>query len=518
METNLSDAKSPLLSSETSIKSHAYNRASDNLDSDGFHDKPTTLEEAHELIGHGWAQYRIGIVCGLCFMSDSIEIGMLSFLQIKAADEFDLTSAQESVLTSMVFAGELVGALLCGPLADKYGRFKVSLWIALFLAIVGVISAFSVNYEMLVVLRALVGVAIGGLSVPFDILAEFVQPKYRGRMLMFVEYFWSIGTIVAAGIAWAMLEQWGWRWFVGLCSIPVCLALLGFTILPESPHWLLNQGREREALLVLQRCAEINGKPHALATVTRLVLGTTDENNVKTKPRWSGAAFTTTEENENYLMIGEDEHTEKQARIIVDGPERVSPLRVFEKGTRGTMFIMCSVWVLFGFTYYGVVLILPEVLGQDTGKDGSFNYEAMFTSSLAEVVACTIAIILIDKIGRRYLAGISYILCGCFAAMLAHPIFPKEMNVGLTMVTRGFVFIASSTTWVMTPELFPTYVRGSAHSWCNGVARLGAAVTPFWGNAKELSQVLRLGLYGGTAIVAGIMTFLVRETRGKALR
>ena len=44
-----------------------------------------------------------------------------------------------------------------------------------------------------------------------------------------------------AGLAWLMLEAWGWRWFVGLCSVPVALALVGFIYLPESPHWLISQ-------------------------------------------------------------------------------------------------------------------------------------------------------------------------------------------------------------------------------------------------------------------------------------
>lgn len=51
-----------------------------------------------------------------------------------------------------------------------------------------------------------------GLSVPFDVLAEFVQPQYRGRALMSVEYFWTVGTMFSAGMAWIMLDSLGWRY------------------------------------------------------------------------------------------------------------------------------------------------------------------------------------------------------------------------------------------------------------------------------------------------------------------
>eukprot|EP00729_Bicosta_minor_P001149 gene1149-15931_t len=169
-----------------------------------------SLDEAFERIGHGWAQNRVLIVCGLCFMSDSIEVGLLSFLQIKAREEFDLSGAQEATLSAVVFAGELVGTTIFGPLADRFGRWKASVASAVLIACAGLISAFSVNYAMLVIMRGLCGIGIGGLSVPFDVLAEFVQPQYRGRALMSVEYFWTVGTMFSAGMAWIMLDSLGW--------------------------------------------------------------------------------------------------------------------------------------------------------------------------------------------------------------------------------------------------------------------------------------------------------------------
>ena len=101
--------------------------------------------------------------------------------------------------------------------------------------------------------------------------------------------------------------------------------------------------------------------------------------------------------------------------------------------------------------------------------------------------------------------------------LLAYPGLPTSSLVPLTMVARGFIFIASSTTWVMTPELFPTYVRGAAHSWCNAAGRIGAAATPYWGNEQSLDQWVRLSFYAGTAALAGLTSLTLRETRGAAL-
>jgi len=75
---------------------------------------------------------------------------------------------------------------------DRYGRWKISATSAAFVGVFGLASAFAMSFEVLALLRGLVGVGIGGLSVPFDILAELVGPAERGRSLMAVEFFWSV--------------------------------------------------------------------------------------------------------------------------------------------------------------------------------------------------------------------------------------------------------------------------------------------------------------------------------------
>eukprot|EP00040_Diaphanoeca_grandis_P023112 m.125166 g.125166 ORF g.125166 m.125166 type:complete len:508 (+) comp29111_c0_seq2:189-1712(+) len=491
----------------------------------------TTITEALAMVGHGWAQYRLGIIVGLVFMSDSIEVMMLSFLHVKAGEEFGLSPVEESLLSSVVFAGELIGALMWGPVADKFGRRITSILIALFVALMGVGSAFSYNFEMLVVLRALVGVGIGGASVPFDVLAEFVQPKHRGSMLMFIEFFWCAGSVFVAGLAWGALEEYKWRWFVGFCSCPVLLSLIAFIFMPESPYWLLSQGREKAALETLKHAAAINGRPSALNTVTKLVVGGGGGGGSEGRSGGHGG----TSEGNDYLLLGDHPTTSatpllKNERAIANNkntdnnddsnkvaPPSPSPFQMFNRSMRLNTLRLFLVWFLFGFNYYGVVLILPEVL-ESGEEDEYFDYQALFVSSLAEFVGCTVAYFLIDRVGRTRLSGVAYMGAGAAMAVLIYTGFSNDVNVTITMIARACIFVASATTWVMTPELFPTTVRAAGHSWCNAAARIGAAITPFWGNAATLSRELRVGVYGGSTIFVGILSLTIAETRNTNLR
>ena len=129
-------------------------------------------------------------------------------------------------------------------------------------------------------LRTFVGLGIGGMAVPFDILAEFMPSHLRGKALMGIEFFWTIGTLFVNGLAWAILEHSSWRWFVGLCSIPVVLAMFSFPLMPESPHWLLVVGRKKEAADVLRTAAILNGRPAAIGADTEIVLYHDDSDTV----------------------------------------------------------------------------------------------------------------------------------------------------------------------------------------------------------------------------------------------
>lgn len=128
------------------------------------------------------------------------------------------------------------------------------------MSIFGIATTFAQNVTMLIIFRFGVGIGVGGLVIPFDLLAEFTGKADRGKILICIEMFWTLGTMLVSGLAWLTLSSLGWRFLVGMCAVPVTLAAVTVRWLPESPRWLFVKGRDKDAIEVLEYAARVNSK------------------------------------------------------------------------------------------------------------------------------------------------------------------------------------------------------------------------------------------------------------------
>ncbi|KAM7477501.1 hypothetical protein LguiA_025714 [Lonicera macranthoides] len=225
-----------------------------------------TLDEALSTIGFGKFQGLVLAYAGLGWVAEAMEMMLLSFVGPALETEWGLSSAEESMISTVVFAGMLLGAYAWGLVSDTFGRRKVFLGAAILCSGAGFLSAFSPNYISLVTLRGLLGIGLGSGHVLISWFLEFVPTPNRGTWMVIFSGFWTVGAIFEASLAWIIIPRLGWRWLLAVSSIPWFCVVIFYGLTPESPRFLCMKGRTTEAHDILKNGALLNRKklPHGI--------------------------------------------------------------------------------------------------------------------------------------------------------------------------------------------------------------------------------------------------------------
>ena len=453
-----------------------------------------TIDEAIDNIPIGLFHYRLLALCGSSFLADAAEVNLLAFVSVCAGVDWNLPSAQIASITSSVFAGQFFGGLFWGPVADYIGRKKAFQLVVTIISVCGFCSSFSPNYFTLIILRMMAGFGIGGLTVPFDLLAEFVPSKKRGEYLMKMEYFWTLGSLFVSSMAWALLSKYGWRTLTMINSTPtIIVSIIGACFIPESPRWLLEVGRKEEAVAAVRSAMETNG----LLNYPNFEL--IDEEHLNTSssrpltiesPLNASAAMTdmgSTKDTGDSSPDGHDHADEvKSIKDLIMMHVR-SYANLMKRENFGFSYPLWLTWFTFGFAYYGVILFVARIYDNaDTSHDNqgghdltcNFDYKSIFINASAELVGIFLVVNFIEVTGRTIIAFVTFTLAAATSMVMGASIGPTAM-LCFSLVARASSVAANSTTWVLTPELYKTSIRGTGHSSCNGVTRIGAFLSPF---------------------------------------
>eukprot|EP00435_Cladocopium_sp_Y103_P057412 s615_g19.t1 len=438
---------------------------------------PISVDEAIFEAGVGRTQYKLLLICGLAFCSDAAEVTFLSYVTEVLRCDWGLTSYEESLITSAVFAGMVVGAPVWGWIADHHGRRRSFILSSMVITIFGFATALSQGFWSLVAMRGMVGIGVAGLPVGFDILAEALPSESRGVFLMYIEYFWTLGSIWVNLIAWGMLERYGWQVFTAMAALPTLIAsVAGALMLPESPRWLVDMDREDEAARIVVKWAKDNGEPMKSLYLKKV-----------------------------------DTHT-----------ENVSALDLCRRSAlRWKTFAHGVVWFGFGIGYYGVVMLLPRIFKtHPTGPQPlcnlSFDNQDLVIASSMEIVGVLIATFTIDNPGRVPTQGFAYIMTGICSLMLGFRELGSVFLIVVASLGRCAAMLACCATWVQCPELFPTTVRGEAHALMNLLSKIGAFLAPFV-ISDMFTQVQCGSMMCAISLIAAAFAFSLPETAGEEL-
>lgn len=487
-----------------------------------------TYEEAVEEAGFGLFHWLLLVVCGWANASDAVEILCVSFLLPTARCDLLLSSSDMGLLTASIFLGMMVGGYMWGYLADQRGRRRVLFMSLTVNGVFGGLASVAPWFWLFLLLRFISGIGVGGsIPVIFSYFSEFMPRLRRGAMISALATFWMAGNILAAGLAWLVIPKtWAqfslgslhfqsWRLFVVLCSVPsLTSALLFKLLLPESPKFLMEAAREKEAIHVFRVMFELNmwGKGKDFP-----------EFSLCTGSKHRG-------EPEETRTRGSPSNT--LACILRRG---LLPIKQMFKGPlRSRSIVLFIIFYCISFGYYGLWMWFPELFERMEEDGGSPCANVSLPSPLLNqscypvktavymegfVIAASnlpgnlFTILMIDSTGGKVLLSCS-LLVSSLSVFLIYVVQTKGQSVLLSCIFSGVSVIAWNALDVVGTELYPTQLRSSALGFFTGVGRVAAIMgNVVFGKLVDSNCAIPVLLVSALLLAGGLVALLLPQTR-----
>ncbi|GFP79196.1 organic cation/carnitine transporter 7 [Phtheirospermum japonicum] len=479
-----------------------------------------TIDEALIALGFGKFQVFVLLYAGMGWVSEAMEMMLLSFVGPAVQSVWDLSSHEESLITSVVFAGMLMGAYSWGMVSDIFGRRKGFLVTAIITAGAGFLSAFSPNLTVLIILRGIVGVGLGGGPVLSSWFLEFIPAPDRGTWMVVFSAFWTLGTVLEASVAWFVMPRLGWRWLLAVSALPSSLLLLFYRMTPESPRYLCMSGRKTEALAILEKIATANGKklPSGI-----LVSDNNNNNNIELEEKLNlsedAKLISPREENENEIGSTGSQKSGTSLLMMLLSPGLI----------RSTLLL----WVVFfgnAFTYYGLVLLTTELSSGNhntctqkslpsSSNHQDVSYRDVFITSFAEFPGLVLSAAIVDKLGRKKsMSGMFFLCFVILLPLIFHQ--PQSITTGLLFGARICITGTFTIVYIYAPEIYPTSVRTTGVGVASSVGRIGGMLCPLVAVSliHGCHRTLAIFLFEAVVFLSGLCVWLLPfETSGTEL-
>ena len=425
-----------------------------------------------------WWQVKARIIVGVATFFDAFDALAIATILPVIVPLWKLTPPQIGFMISAGFVGQLIGALLFGWIAERYGRMTAMIWSIALFAVMSLVCAFAWDYNSLLAFRTIQGIGLGGeVPVAAVFISELAKAKGRGRFVLLYELVFPIGLTAASLIALWIVPAFGWQWMFVIGALPAFLALVLRGLLPESPRWLAVRGRAAEA----------------------------------------DAAMTLIE-NETQKAIGQPLPPPQPVVSTLDKPPSWADL--FGPDYLRRTLVVWVIWFAAYFVNYGLSIWMPTLYRTlfKLPLDVSLRYGLITQAvGLLGTLICALAI---DHVGRRLWFALAFAGATVALMTLASVSTPTAEQV-LTCITIAYFFVSSINigVYLYTPELYPTRARaiavGTATAWLRFASIIGPSVVGMM-IASGLPSVFML--FGAVAALAAVITAVFAvETKGRVL-
>ena len=417
-----------------------------------------------------------GFLLGFDF---SVIAGVLPFIE----GYFNLDAARLGFAAANVSYGAVLGTIAAGPAIHRLGRKKVLVACALLYAASAVMSAIATDLTFFNVSRIIGGLAIGASIITAPVyVAEVAPPQYRGRLVGLNQFTIVLGISVAYFSNYFLLDigEDNWRWMLGVEAVPAALYFLLLLRVPESPRWLVMQGRDVTAREVIERLVGRAQASSLLQDIQASLAGS------------PGQA--------------------RYRELFTGKLARVTAIAI----VLGLCQQMSGVNAVFSYA--------PMIFEQ-AGAATSAAFISAAVVGVVNLLATVIAIWSMDRFGRRPL-----LIAGAAGMTFAHVVLAGSALAGhfegYLVLAAIMLFIASFALsvgpgyWILISEILPNWARGIAISVIQAITSMASIIVVQlfpW----QVSTVGIAGTFGIYALFTVFTIVLVQryvpETKGKSL-
>ncbi|WP_321996411.1 sugar porter family MFS transporter [Draconibacterium orientale] len=415
------------------------------------------------------------------------DIAMMSGTTSQLEELFRLNSFWLGFTVAIAIIGTIIGTLIIGKPAEKFGRKRSLLLLSGLFALTTLGAAFAFNWAMLLLFRFLTGILLGCISVVTPMfIAEISPAKKRGRLVLLNQLFVVISLFLAFVINYLLAKSIGfgsWRWMIGVEAIPAASFFLLLNLVPESPRWLVNQNRSDEALSIFTRI-----KANNPAEEVRIV------------------------------------------QQSVEQEEKMGHGKLFVKENRFPVTIAILMAAFNQLAGINAIMIYAPRVFEMAGFESNVSLLQSISVGATNLVFTLVTLLLIDRYGRRSLLMAGSVGMVFFLGMLSKSFFTEnysdlggyDVMIYLMGFIAFFAFSQGAVLWVVISEIFPNKVRskgqalGSFTHWILAAALIWGF--PVVANMPGIGGGLSFAFFAAMMVIHFFFAWkIVPETKGKSL-